>query len=434
MNRKTSILFVILGSSLMLLLVQMLVLTDGPSGIVYAAPQACVAGPHTGIITGTQTWCASDNPHILTSDVTVPAGMTLTVESGVVVMGAGNAELQVEGHLEALGTPTEPITFTSTTDTGGGQWQGILFDGGTGHLRNTVVRYGGGSNSVGIIGNITVLDTLAGEVLLESTQVLTCLNAVSTEYGFYINNGRTTISDTLFSGNGNGGAAAPLYIAGADSVVTLTDNSFTGNSRNRIVLAPGAMMGHDTTLTPQTVLQGYEMAADFTVPPTITLTLEPGVKLMGANDVELKVQGHLEALGTPVQPITLTSVTDSGGGQWQGVLFDGGSGNLRHTTVRYGGGSNSAGMIGNITVLDTLAGEVLLESTQVLTCLNAYSTEYGLYINNGRTTISDTLFSGNGNGGEAAPLYIAGVDSIVNLADNSFTGNSRNRIVLAPGA
>ncbi|MCA9869626.1 MAG: hypothetical protein KC487_04500, partial [Anaerolineae bacterium] len=48
-----------------------------------AAPGSCVPGPHSGVITGTQQWCASDSPHLLSGDVTVPAGMTLTVESNV---------------------------------------------------------------------------------------------------------------------------------------------------------------------------------------------------------------------------------------------------------------------------------------------------------------------------------------------------------------
>ncbi len=388
----------------------------------------------SGVITQSTTWDVGGSPYVLTSDVTVNPGVTLTIAPGVTVQGGDNVELKVQGDLQALGIPGQPITFTSVSDSGGGQWAGLVFDGGAGRLRHATVRYGGGTTSAGTYSNITVQDALAGEVVLENCQVNDSRNVVRTEYGLYINNSRATISDTLFSGNGNGGAAAPLYIAGASSVVTMTKNSFSGNlPRDRILLAPGAMMGHDTTLTPQTV--SYELGNDFTVPSTVTLTLEPGVTIMGGDGIELTVQGNLQALGTPGQPITFTSVADSGGAEWAGVFFDGGTGHLRHATVRYGGGGkNSAGIYSNITVQNTLAGEVHLENCQVSESQNAFYTEYGMYVNNGRVSVSDTLFSGNGNGGAAAPLYIVGANSVVTLTENSFTGNSRDRIVLAPGA
>jgi hypothetical protein len=87
--------------------------------------------------------------------VTVPAGMTLTIESDVTVQGANNVALLVEGHLDASGTAVQPITFTSSLDTGGGEWAGIGFDGGTGHLRHATVRYAGDSNDVstGVFNN-----------------------------------------------------------------------------------------------------------------------------------------------------------------------------------------------------------------------------------------------------------------------------------------
>ena len=338
MKKRTSALLVIISGSLMMLAILIFVLAGGA---VYAAPQACVPGPHSGHITANEEWCQADSPHQLTGAVIVDPGVTLTIEPDVVVQGANSAELLVQGDLQALGTVSQPITFTSVADSGGGQWAGLVFNGGTGHLRYATVRYGGWAwNSAGFPSNIIVQNVLTGEVRLENCQVRNSQNAIYTEYGLYINNSRATINDTTFSGNGNGGAAAPLYITGAGSVVTMTGNIFTANSRNRIALAPGAMMGHDTTLTPQTTLQGYQLENDYTVPPTVTLTLEPGVTIMGQGGTELIVQGDLQALGTANQPITFTSVIDSGGMQWAGLVFDGGTGHLRHATVRYGSSSN----------------------------------------------------------------------------------------------
>ncbi len=246
----------------------------------------------------------------------------------------------------------------------------------------------GGANSAGIYSDITVLNTLGGEVLLESCQVLESLNAYNTEYGLYIKNGRATVNDTLFSGNVQGGGSAPLYIAGADSIVSLTDNTFTGNSRDRVVLGDGAMTGHDATLRPQTVLQGYEMDDDLTVLPTATWTLEAGTTLLGQSGVELAIEGDLQALGIAAQPITLTSLSDTGKGQWSGLVFDGGAGHLRHTEVRYGGQGNSAGTNANITVQNTGTSDVLLEN-----CLVRDSSDRGLSSSNGHISIQGTTLS-----------------------------------------
>jgi hypothetical protein len=61
------------------------------------------------------------------------------------------------------------------------------------------------------------------------------------------------------------------------------------------------------------------------ITPSVTVTVEPGVVVMGNNNTELKVRGHLQAVGTPTQPITFTSATDSGPTQWAGLVFDGGA-------------------------------------------------------------------------------------------------------------
>lgn len=52
------------------------------------------------------------------------------------------------GGLQAVGTPAQPITFTSAQNSGPGEWSGLVFDGGTGRLRYVTVRYSGQGNSL----------------------------------------------------------------------------------------------------------------------------------------------------------------------------------------------------------------------------------------------------------------------------------------------
>ena len=157
-------------------------------------------------------------------------------------MGRGNVELRTLGHLAAIGAPTQPISFTSATNTATNQWSGLVFDGGTGDLRYATVRYGGNVNSInancsnsGMGFNVAVRNVLAGEVRLEHSQVLSerflCNNWTASDYGLYVNNGRVTVNNTLFANNGNSSNDYAVYATGASSVLTFDGNVVRNNVR-----------------------------------------------------------------------------------------------------------------------------------------------------------------------------------------------------------
>ncbi len=152
-----------LGLSLTILT---LALLGADTHIVQARPLAL---DHSGAIISNETWTAAASPHVLTGDVTVASGVTLTIEAGAIVQGNANARLAVNGHLEAVGTPANPITFTSSSGAAG-DWEGLYFYGGginqgTGRLRHATVRYGGDIQ----YANIYVYDVTDGQVLIESS-------------------------------------------------------------------------------------------------------------------------------------------------------------------------------------------------------------------------------------------------------------------------
>ncbi|MBW2494692.1 MAG: hypothetical protein JRE43_08065, partial [Deltaproteobacteria bacterium] len=70
-----------------------------------------------GIISSDQTWEPSGNPYVMTGDVTVSEGVTLTLSPGVVVKADSTLrELIVLGTLVANGTAEQPIVLTSYKD------------------------------------------------------------------------------------------------------------------------------------------------------------------------------------------------------------------------------------------------------------------------------------------------------------------------------
>ena len=104
------------------------------------------------------TWTKDSGTYYVTRTITVPAGVTLTVEPGVVVKFARNQGIIVNGSLVAVGLPADLIYFTDyRDDTVGGDtngdgsatspqagWRSGIFvlSGGSATMEYTVV-YGG---------------------------------------------------------------------------------------------------------------------------------------------------------------------------------------------------------------------------------------------------------------------------------------------------
>ena len=57
-----------------------------------------------GHISQDTTWTLADSPYVVTKDLIVDPGVTLTISPGVEVRFGGNFILAVEGKLSAIGT------------------------------------------------------------------------------------------------------------------------------------------------------------------------------------------------------------------------------------------------------------------------------------------------------------------------------------------
>ncbi|NIM92111.1 MAG: hypothetical protein GTO18_00130, partial [Anaerolineales bacterium] len=108
------------------------------------------------------TWDITNTSYFLLDDVTIAIGNTLTIDPGVVVKFGLRKSILVNGALRALGTSSDPITFTSYRDdttsdgdangdgssTGArGDWRHIKFtdtsDDSTSIIDHAIVRFGG---------------------------------------------------------------------------------------------------------------------------------------------------------------------------------------------------------------------------------------------------------------------------------------------------
>ncbi len=100
----------------------------------------------SGQISADTIWTAGDTV-LVAGYLTVASGTELTVNAGAVVLVANGVSITVYGTLQAVGTPNNPVTFSSSADTSGGapaagNWVGLYFsDGSAGALSSCAIKY-----------------------------------------------------------------------------------------------------------------------------------------------------------------------------------------------------------------------------------------------------------------------------------------------------
>jgi len=101
-------------------------------------PGTTVCGNVSGV------WDESGSPYYVTCDITLPADSTLEIGPGVTVEFMGPYKFEVFGNLQAIGTETDSIYFTTDTLMNPDRWRGFYFGTGSdnSHFSNCIFRFG----------------------------------------------------------------------------------------------------------------------------------------------------------------------------------------------------------------------------------------------------------------------------------------------------
>lgn len=310
---------------------------------------------------------------------------SLVIKPGVTVMFKDGAGIQVneEGSLQAIGTSSNEIHFTSESGKRG-SWRGItiLSSKTSNALSYCKVEHGGGNNTYGKANIIIGSGSNVATAEISNSEI------TAGKYdGLYVSQGS---SIHHFSGNKihtNSEFPMSIHISGASSLDN--SNTFSNNGKEFIRL-----FSNDATpivqpitiknLTSNQLIDGTVTSANvFTIQAgaDVYMNTHSGIVIDGTNG-----QAYFNAVGTVAQPINISAIYN-GTGVWNSIRFrssDSNSNRIEYCNIS-GGGLSSNGFEGMIN-LESGAGmnNVTIRNSKIM---NSAST--GIYIQTNNEYNSD---------------------------------------------
>lgn len=288
-----------------------------PSNTVTGTPTngTTVSGPITANATWTLAPTPPNNgsPYIVTGDITINPGVTLTIQPGVEVKFAGNFKITVNGTLSAAGTSSQNIRFTSSQATPApGDWKSITINGPTGNgsiLDYVTVEYGGNTDGANI----------------------------------YLEQSSPTITNSTIAYSSDFAVTCSSFTGGG-CYPTFNNNTYTNNAKNSIryfgdIYHSGTLRkaGAPYVVTGDILIKDYTSTVIWTIDAGVEMRFDAG-KRINVGYPPSNQNGGLTVQGTVSEPVIFTSNQPSGTqtpGYWAGINLVRGPMTIDHAQIEY---------------------------------------------------------------------------------------------------
>lgn len=161
---------------------------------------------HAGVLTGNETW-TENSIHRISSDFTIPNGVSLTIEAGCWVLLDSAVNITVDGSLSASGTENNAVAFSANSNHA---WGGITFGNGTGNFEFCLFHLAGAdfNNTFGHSNSQPVVRSNGGMVNINRCFIFDCVGKALGG-----NNGRLNFANGGISRCDTGGEFAASYVS-----------------------------------------------------------------------------------------------------------------------------------------------------------------------------------------------------------------------------
>ncbi len=339
---------------------------DGSSSpsdaLVASCPPITGAGTSHTSVTASETWTAEASPHVIESQLDIPAGAIVTVEACAVVR-LGATGILVEGALVATGIEGQPVTFERLA--AATPWQHIeVRQGGTLALAYTNLT-GGGDPAGGPVDGDALIDVRGDQ--LAATQPAFIVDHVAIT-------GSGSLGVRLREGGGFAPSSTALAITGAASYPisawgraagTIPAGTYTGNAQDAVFIpalggyddvqddATFANLGVPYLIGGQLVVRGDGRLTTLTIASGTTVRFATAARLVvDAPATTDPASGALVADG-----VTFTSAAAvPAAGDWVGLIFRGTpspTSAIAHARIEFAGAPSQASSFGCPSALAT---------------------------------------------------------------------------------
>lgn len=367
---------------------------------------------------------------MLSSNIAVATGATLTLEAGSIIKFTAGYQLTVNGTLLSNGASGNPVIITDDADDSAGGdtnnngpsvgasagWRGIVFQSTAGNssLSYTESRYAGSSF-------VPAFSLANSDITLSN-----CIARNAFSHGIHLNNTSFPTINNCSIVDCGGTAIEGVQLA---ALPGLSNNTASTNNKDYVHITGASLNANLTLSTTSIINNALMLSTNITVGSGVTLILQPGVIIKFIAGYEMTVAGTLDVNGTAGNPVIFTDdADDSAGGDtnnngvsvgapasWRGVVLQAtaSASTLDYTEVRYAGSSFVAGFTFN-TCHATLTN-----------CTSRECYSHGMHLNtNSFPTI--TTCSMENNGGRAMEGVL--LTALPGLRNNTASGNNSDHV------